>query len=416
MLYPCMRHDSRFVESRARVAGDQVISTPIAGEHLIMASAPSPTGVLLLARHLDLGGTERQLCETARSLDRREFDVHVGCFRPGGIRAREIAADKIPIVELPLSSFKSPASVSAAVRALREYVRAHRLSVVHAFDPPAVLFAGLAAPFISPAAVLSSQRCFRQMCSPWFRRGLYLADRWADGVVVNCEALRRFRLQQAPGPEARLHLCYNGLDIDRFQRQPSSAVAGLLPPGALVIGSVCGLRPEKSLPVLVDAFAACAARHPNLFLLLVGDGSERDRLDAQARDLGIASRCLFEPMAADVVPWLSAIDIFVLPSGVNEALSNSLMEALACGCACVASRVGGNPELIADGETGLLFDPNRVDQLAAQLTRLVQDEVLRRRLATNGTRSIRARFSLQASARRMGAIYHDVLAMRKQAG
>ena len=361
-----------------------------------------------MARHLDLGGTERQLCEMARSLDPARFDVHVGCFRPGGIRAREIQAAGIPIVEIPLRSFKSPASLWSAVRTLRQYVRSQGIRVVHAFDPPAVLFAGLAAPFLGDAVVLSSQRCFREAGSRLQARLLYLADARTDGVVVNCDALRRHRVGWS-STRTPVHLCYNGLDARRFRRTPARARPAGIPADALVIGAVCGLRPEKGLPVLLRAFAALRAVESNIFLVIVGDGSERVGLEALARELGIARQCRFEPTAADVVPWLSLMDIFVLPSGANEALSNALMEAMSCGCACIATRVGGNPELIKDGATGLLFTPNDVSELTDRLTSLVRDPALRQRFGEAGASSVAAQFTLGASADRMAAIYDAVL-------
>jgi glycosyltransferase involved in cell wall biosynthesis len=105
---------------------------------------------------------------------------------------------------------------------------------------------------------------------------------------------------------------------------------------------------------------------------------------------------------------LGEIDIFVLPSR-TEALSNALMEAMACGCACIASNVGGNPELIRAEETGLLFEAGDSTGLATQLRRLTADEPLRRRLAGAGQDFIRANFSLAASARRMGEIYDNLM-------
>jgi glycosyltransferase involved in cell wall biosynthesis len=373
------------------------------------------TGVLLMARHLDLGGTERQLCEMALSLDRRAFDVHVGCFRPGGIRAREIQAAGLPVVELPLRSFKSPASLSGAVRALRRYVDAHEIAIVHAFDPPSVLFAGLASRFLGATTVLSSQRCFRETCTPLVQRARFTADRMAHGVVVNCDALRRHRIGRNPGEAARVHLCYNGLDIDRFQRRAASPVSYAVPAGSIVVGSVCGLRPEKGLPTLVEAVALQAAAHPELFLLVVGDGPERAALERQADRLGLNGRYRFQPKAADVVPWLSLMDIFVLPSAHNEALSNALMEAMSCGCASIASRVGGNSELITDGETGLLFEAGRSPALAGAIDRLVRDQDLRQAVSARAAAAIRSRFSLATAAGRMGAIYREILQRHRRA-
>jgi len=105
---------------------------------------------------------------------------------------------------------------------------------------------------------------------------------------------------------------------------------------------------------------------------------------------------------------LRAIDIFVLPS-LSEALSNALMEAMACGCAVVASQVGGNPELVSDGTTGLLFRAGDAAELADRLERLIVDDGLRTRVGVAASESVRQRFSLQASVRRMEEIYEELL-------
>jgi glycosyltransferase involved in cell wall biosynthesis len=109
-----------------------------------------------------------------------------------------------------------------------------------------------------------------------------------------------------------------------------------------------------------------------------------------------------------VPKWLSAIDIFVLPS-VSEALSNSLMEAMACGCAAVASNVGGNGELIEHGERGLLFRAGDAGDLAGCLKMLAADQPLRRRLAEAGRRFIHENFGVAQSVRRMTEIYLEAL-------
>lgn len=127
-------------------------------------------------------------------------------------------------------------------------------------------------------------------------------------------------------------------------------------------------------------------------------------LRRRAAAAGVESSCRFEPASAQVAEWLRAIDIFVLPSR-SEALSNSLMEAMACGCAPVASRVGGNPELIAHGETGLLFEPGDAEELARHLELLAGNRDLRVRLGAAAAVRIRREFSVEQAARRMEQIY-----------
>ena len=205
----------------------------------------------------------------------------------------------------------------------------------------------------------------------------------------------------------RVHLCYNGIATARFYPGPRQRVP-VLESASLVIGVVCVLRPEKGLPTLLRAFAHVSRLQGAVRLAVVGSGLEQSGLEALAQELGIREQCLFEPAVADVVPWLRSIDIFVLPS-LSEALSNSLMEAMACGCACIASCVGGNPELIRDNQTGFLFQPGNVQDLAEKLSLLARDPSVRERLARASVNAIRERFSLESSAARMQEIYNSYL-------
>jgi glycosyltransferase involved in cell wall biosynthesis len=185
---------------------------------------------------------------------------------------------------------------------------------------------------------------------------------------------------------------------------------------SLVIGVVCALRPEKGLATLVEAFARVRNQKPGLRLVIVGSGPMLPILQAASATLGVRDACLFAPSTGDVASWLSSIDIFVLPS-LSEALSNSLMEAMACGCTVAASRVGGNVELVEDGRTGLLFDAADAASLAKALSTLIGDEETRRRLAAAGTELIRTRFTREAAASAMGTIYDSFLeAVPRQRG
>jgi glycosyltransferase involved in cell wall biosynthesis len=187
----------------------------------------------------------------------------------------------------------------------------------------------------------------------------------------------------------------------------------VLADASLVIGVVCALRPEKGLPTLLQAFAKVvsgpsSALRSGLRLVVVGSGPMLETLQALKIELGLQNKCHFEPSTSDVAGWLRAIDIFVLPS-LSEALSNALMEAMACGCAVVASEVGGNPELVSDGTTGLLFRAGNAVELADRLERLIVDENLRTRVGVVASESVRQRFSIEASVRRMEEIYEELL-------
>jgi glycosyltransferase involved in cell wall biosynthesis len=175
------------------------------------------------------------------------------------------------------------------------------------------------------------------------------------------------------------------------------------------VGIVSLLRPEKSIATLLDAFVEVRRRHPAARLRIVGDGPALESLQARSRALFAGSdACSFEPATEDVACRLHELDIFVLPS-LSEAFSNSLMEAMACGCAAIASRTGGNPELVKDGETGLLFTPGDVSDLSAKLNLLLENPGLRRSVAAAGQAFVRGQFSMQTSTRRMEEIYTEFL-------
>ena len=357
--------------------------------------------ILLLARELGLGGTERQLAETALALDRAKFEPHVGCFSSGGFRSNELRDAGVPILELDVRSFVS-ASLPAGARRLGAYLRSQRIELVHAFDVPADLFAVPAARFYRAPVVLSSQRASRALTPGITRRLLRATDRLAHGIVVNSKAVARELVFEDGVPEAKIRLVYNGVDTAHFRREGARAEL-VLPAGSVVIGVVCALRPEKGLRVLIEAFAKVRAYHREAQLAIVGSGPMLGELQAAAGD-----GCHFYPAVQDVAPWLRAIDVFVLPS-LSEALSNSLMEAMACGCCPVASNVGGNPELVYEGESGLLFPAGDATNLAERLERLVRDAALRHRLAANAEARMHTQFARATAAKRMGEVYLEFL-------
>jgi L-malate glycosyltransferase len=362
---------------------------------------PAPIPVLLMVRALGLGGTERQLTETARFLDRERFTPHVACLIADGLRKIEIERAGVPILTLPVSSLMNPSVLHGAWQ-MGSFIRRHKIQIVHTFDVPMNLFGVLPARLARTPVVLSSQRAHRDLTPPAGRRLLRLIDRIADGVVVNCEAMREHLEVDEGVPANRIFVCRNGIDTNvyhpaRYERP------GFLNEG-VVIGVVCALRPEKGLGTLVEGFARVHREFPTAKLVIVGSGSEEGRLKQQAASLGIAGSCHFEPGTHDVARWLGYIDIFVLPS-LSEALSNSLMEAMACGCCPVASRVGGNPELVIPDRTGLLFEAGNAEDLAARLRLLIANNDLRRRYAEAAAYRIATEFTHCAAAKRMGEIY-----------
>ncbi len=368
---------------------------------------PSPVNILLMARTLGAGGTERQLTELARSLPPNRFCAHAACFYDDGFRAEELRRAGIPVLALPVRSLLSASAVQG-VRLLRAYIRENGIRLVHTFDHPMNIYGVPAARLCGVPVVLSSQRSFRTLRTARDHWLLRLSDQLVQGIVVNAAAVRRHLIEDERIAAGRIHLCYNGIDTAHFQPQPRPGPFRH-PGDFILIGAASVLRPEKGLDTLLEAFAGIRPLAPGLRLIIVGSGPEESRLHALARELALDTVCHFEPAVADVAPWLRSFDIFVLPSR-SEALSNSLMEAMACGCAPVASRTGGNPELVEHSQNGLLFEPGDAGSLARQLAFLIQHPVERQRLAAGAAAFIHHNFSRESATARMMDIYNSVLA------
>ena len=355
-----------------------------------------------MARELGLGGTERQLAETALALDREQFEPHVGCFTDGGFRAKELREAGVPILELGIRSLISGSALAGA-RRMGAYLSRHAIGLVHAFDVPMNLFAVPVGRLYRTPVVLSSMRAHRDLTPGVTRHLLRLTDRMVDGIVVNSRAVAR-ELADEGVPASMVRLAYNGLDTTVFRREGERAVLPWGDAAAVVIGVVCALRPEKGLGTLMEAFRKVKEVRRGVKLVIVGSGPMLAELQADSD-----ADCHFQPAVRNVAPWLRAMDIFVLPSR-SEALSNSLMEAMGCGCCPVASNTGGNPELVQDGETGMLFPVGDSEALATRLTLLADQADYRSRLAAQAHRRMHQQFTREHAARTMGAIYQEFLA------
>lgn len=212
------------------------------------------------------------------------------------------------------------------------------------------------------------------------------------------------------------HIC-NGVDTTRFTPNEAPDLLAALPesfraPGLLRIGTVGRLQPVKDQATLLRAFAAArdhsASARSALRLVIVGDGPLRADLVALAASLGIVGECHFAGDPSDIARLLPALDLFVLPS-LNEGISNTILEAMACGLPAVVTRVGGNVEVVTDGEVGSYINPGDVPGLAATLVRYLEQPGMRRAQAKAARRRAVERYGLGAMVAAYRQLYDSLL-------
>lgn len=366
-----------------------------------------------MVRSLGHGGCERDAAKIAIGLDRTRFEPHMGVFYEGGFRAREVEAAGVPILGLPVRSFMNSSAIRGA-RKLGAYIRQHGIQLVHAFDVPLDIFSAPVARYSRVPIVVTSQLSFRDICSRRERMALRVADWLSDRVVVNSRAVADSLERETGMPKEKIYLCYNGVNTQDFYPGPKVRPAAL-EGAALVVGSVCVMRPEKRIHWLIQSFAQVRQIDPGLRLLLVGSGPEISPLMELRDRLGLNDVCDFEPASADVARWMRSMDIYVNCSS-SESFPNALLEAMACGCCAIGSNAGGIPELITHLEDGLIFDSGNAEQLTEMLRLAVTNTALRQKLRVEAAITARERFSMRRTIDRMEALYQSLLERHDRGG
>ena len=359
-----------------------------------MSAAPLRICHVLLS--LRPGGLENGVVTVINGLDPQRFASSVCCLQETGPFAQRIRRADVPVEAMGL---KPGTDLSLPWRLARLF-RRWRVDVVHTRNAESFFYGAVAATLAGVRRLIHSEhgRVFPETPRRAFIQRVLM--RRADFAFAVSHRLKHDLVSGIGLAEAQLGVIHNGVDVSRFRK-----AGGMRPAatgGPLVIGSVGRLVAVKNYGLLLQAVARLPASL-NWRLLLIGDGPERANLEALAGSLAITERVTFAGHCDDVPARLASMDIFVLPS-ISEGLSNTLLEAMAAGCAVIASDVGGNSEIVHDGLTGGLFSSGDVDGLVRQILALATDETVRSRYVAAANAEIDRDFSLE----RMIANYADM--------
>ena len=249
-----------------------------------------------------------------------------------------------------------------------------------------------------------------------------LLCRLSDCIAVNAEAIRQWLIGEGYDPD-KVTVIRNGIDLSRFTpntRGSKQREQLGLPQRTPVIAVLARLVPFKGIQYFLEAAALIASRIPESRFLVIGDAhpgddgrAYRQQLERYADRLGLSQRLVFTGFRLDVPELLSEVTVSVLPCVSSEGLSNALLESMAAGVPVVATRVGGNPEVVADGMTGLLVPPRNPEALANAISRLLQDPGLARRFGQAGRHRVAEHFSIDQMVSKTERLYLSLLE-RKQ--
>ena len=373
--------------------------------------AEDKTRLLYVINDLTVGGAQRALLSQAQVLDRDRYDIHVAslellprggltaAFREAGLTVHTLAAPGEPFGLAPLRC--------------RALVARLQPGIVHTHLAAAGITGRTAARGCRVPHVLSTLH----NVSDWNeRRGhpLRVLDRMtlplADRICAVSDAVRIAVTIVAPHLAERTLTLRNGVDLECFRPSPGGRDAARarlgLAPADIVIATVARLEPTKGIDTLLRAAARASARAPMLQLLVVGDGTDRPRLEALAESLGIAAWVTFTGTRDDVPQLLAAADLFAVPSH-TEGLGVAAIEALAAGLPVLASNVGGLPEIVQDRACGRLLPPHQIEAWAEAIADAAANPATLQAWHDAALRCARA-FSIRASVTALEQLYDSL--------
>jgi glycosyltransferase involved in cell wall biosynthesis len=367
----------------------------------------SPIRVLQVITSLGIGGAERLVVSAARGLSAPRFEHAICCLAERGPLAAEAEAAAVPVFcvdEFP--GLRHPFAFARLIR----IIRAFRPTIVHTHLQSANLYGRLAARLARvPVVVATEHNVYVGKAHRYILVERFLA-RMTDAMIAVSGPVRQFLSVQLALPPSTIRVIHNGVALSA--PTPSGLAElrerlGTDGTAAIRLGTVASLTAKKGHEVLLRAVARLQGNGIVCSLVVAGEGPDRRRLESLSQRLGVSTHVHFlghVPHPADV---LDAIDVFVLPS-LAEGLPLALLEAMYAGRACVATAVGGVPEVIRPGDNGLLVPPGDEAALAEAISTLVRSVDLRRRLGVAARQAIEDGFTEARYLESLTALYREL--------
>ena len=364
-----------------------------------------PIRVLYVVGNFVAGGAERHLLELWKRIDRRRFDIAIACFRREGAFLAEAESLGWPVRELGVGRRIYDLSGLAGFVRLIHLIRELRPQIVHGYLFGPNLFAALAGRLAGVPAVVVAKRNVDAFESRRQVLAQRLAHRLATHVTAVSEAVADSAVLLGV-PRGRITVIPNGVDATRFAAPAAveEARRSLGADASPLVGSVGCLAARKDYGTLLEALAILKSRGFEFEAALVGDGPERQALEERSRALGLAPWVHFLGERPDVDALLPAMDVFVLSSR-EEGIPNALLEAMAAGRPSVVTAVGGNREVLDDGETGWMVPPSSPALLADALADVLSHPDEARRRGDAARRVTIERRGIEARVRRHEEFY-----------
>lgn len=392
-----MREDNSPIEKGVNDSREKNRNTPLKGGIVRRLK------VLHVIEDLENGGAERVLINLALGLDKKKFEVAVCCLTRKGRMASELEAEGIAVHVM----HKRPGLDARLVWRLRSLMRKLQIDIVHCHVFTANLWGRLAAVLACVPVIITHEHSSFTIDDARRLRLEQWLMRYTTQAISVSEELRQRLVTQGRLPEDKIIALHNGLKFSNAAEATRSERLRQefgLARFQWLIGAVGRLEYRKNYPLLLEAFVRVQQQLPQCGLLFVGAGPEEERLRQHARALGIAEHVIFAGYHKNVAQWLNLMNVFC-SSSQTEGISMAILEAMAAGVPVVATRVGGNPEIIPAREFGILTPSNDASALAQALLEMLQQPEAAQRIAHKARERVLQHFSEAQMLTRVEELY-----------
>ena len=306
---------------------------------------------------MQIGGAEQVIYNLIENTDSSKYDVSILCLdQPVGPFGIQLQKKGYGVTALK----RKPGFDISLVRQIRRYVSNNNIDVLHCHQYTPYVYGFMGGAFNECNIIFTEHGRFhpdqrklkRVLINPFL-------NLFTNYVTSISSATREALVRYENFPRSKIRIVYNGIDSSRYMLAQNSNLKQTLgiSKGAYVLGTVARLDPIKNHLMMIRAFKIVKETYPETFLIIVGDGPERENLEAFASELHLASNMIFTGFREDAYLFYKIMDIFLLTS-FSEGTAMTLLEAMASGLPCIATDVGGNPEIVRDGETGFIIQNN----------------------------------------------------------
>jgi glycosyltransferase involved in cell wall biosynthesis len=381
---------------------------------------PQKIKILYIIGTLDIGGTEKQLVELIKRLDKNRFNIAVCCLSQSGPLISSVHSEGIPVEVIGFRGFRHsekgylrnlPRIISLFVQ-LTRYIKKEQPHILHGFLFWAYILGTYAAKLAGVSHIISSRRGLG-MFKQDKRHYLFLekvANHLTEIIIANSEAVRRDTIQQEKVPASKIMMVYNGIDTALYEIPPDQKLRAALNIGekSKIVSIIANFIHYKGHGFFLHACSEVRKKLSDVKFMLIGDGPLKKDMKELAEDLNIEKDVLFLGSRKDIPALLSITDIVVL-SSLEEGFSNAILEAMAAGKPVIATHVGGNPEAILQGETGLLVLPKNSDTLAGAMIQLLENPDIAVKMGKAGRERVKQEFSMDRMVQSIEQIYEKVM-------